>query len=84
MATIAAAMPVELQECFADEIDRADLWAPLFEVARAIPPAARAALGDTVRRIAGKRPELVPKLAGLAAARGLDDLVKAARSASSG
>ena len=84
MATIAAAMPAELQERFADEIDRADLWLPLFEVAGAIPPEGRVALGDTVRRIAGRRPELLARLADLAAARGLDDLVTAARSASSG
>ncbi len=84
MATIAAAMPAELQERFADEVDRADLWAPLFEVAGAIPPEGRAALGDTVRRIASKRPELVGKLSDQAAARGLDDLVAAARSGSSG
>lgn len=81
MATIAAAMPAELQESFAEEVDQANLWEPLFEVARAIPMAGRAALADTVRRIAGQRPELVRKLAGLAESRGLGDLVAAARSA---
>ncbi len=84
MATIAAAMPAELQERFAEEVDQAGLWEPLFEVARAIPSEGRAALADTVRRIAGQRPELVRKLAGLAEARGLGDLVAAARAAATG
>ncbi len=72
MATIAApAMPAEKQERFAEEVDQANLWEPLFEVARAIPQEGRAALAGTVQRIAAKRPELVAKLADLAEARGL-------------
>lgn len=84
MATIAAAMPAELQERFAEEVDQAGLWEPLFEVARAIPAQGRAALAGAVQRIAGQRPELVAKLADLAEARGLGDLVAAARSAAKG
>jgi len=84
MATIAAAMPAELQERFAEEVDQAGLWEPLFEVARAIPPQGRASLAGTVQRIAAQRPELVAKLADLAEARGLGDLVAAARAGAKG
>jgi len=79
LATIAAAMPAELHDTFVATVDEADLWQPLFEVARAIPKLGRDTLGAAVRRIAQQRPDLLEKLAPLAEANGLADFVAAAR-----
>ncbi len=81
LAGVATAMPAELQDRFALEVDRAGLWPQLFDVAATIPPDARAGLAGPVRRIAAARPELVEQLAELAESRGLSDLVEEARAA---
>ncbi len=81
LAAVAAAMPDELQDRFTTEVDRAQLWLPLFDIAATIPPDARAGLAGPVRRIAAARPELVEQLAELAESRGLSDLVAEARAA---
>jgi hypothetical protein len=81
LAAVAAAMPEELQDRFTVEVDRAQLWLPLFDIAATIPPEARAGLAGPVRRIAAARPELVEQLAAQAESRGLADLVAVARAA---
>ena len=81
LAAVAAAMPEVLQDRFTTEVDRAQLWLPLFEFAAALPPDARAGLARPVRRIAAARPELVEQLAELAESRGLADLAAEARAA---
>ena len=81
LAAVAAAMPEALQDRFTTEVDRAQLWLPLFDIAAAIPHDARAGLAGAVRRIAAARPELVEQLAELAESRGLADLAAEARAA---
>lgn len=81
LAAVAAAMPAELQDRFALEVEQAGLWPQLFDVAATIPPEDRAGLAGAVRRIAVARPDLVDRLAEQAQERGLGDLVEVARSA---
>ncbi|MGI5127690.1 hypothetical protein ACQEVB_12835 [Pseudonocardia sp. CA-107938] len=81
LMAVTVAMPAELQERFTDEVERAQLWPPLIDLAATIPPAARAGLAAAVARIAAARPELVERLAEQAEARGLTDLVSVARAA---
>jgi hypothetical protein len=79
LAGVAAAIPAELQDRFALEVDRAGLWPHLFGVAATVSPAGRAGLAGPVRCIAAARPELVEQLAELAESHGLGDLVAEAR-----